>query len=266
MATELSHIGPGMLVVHQDYHNLESFYYILLTICLLYDDPGKLKPTKMLSRCFDPFFAITQPSTLKVVTIQSDFSWTMLMVLYISPYFRPLIPLLEKICKELILPIKLQGGVLQANHNFTHDKFIDGVVTVLAELPDKYWIPRESHTGKVLVPPQSSSTSTAGLIPSTGSTTPSTVLPGNPLLWLPLIQILGTSSTSSSKCCLENKDKSGSQLPKQCSPVGETTHLLSMGVSGSGSVVLLSPAIGWTKVDIPSSPRQTIHHPPSAPL
>ena len=220
----------------------------------------------MLSHCFDPFFAVMQPSTLKVVTIQSNFSWTTLMVPYISPYFRPLIPLLEKIRKELILPIKLQGGVLQANRNFTHDKFIDGVVTVLAELLDKYWVLRESHTGKVLVPPQSSSTSTAGSIPSTGSTTPSTVLPGNPLPRLPLIWIPGTSSTSSSKCRLENEDESGSQLLKQRSPVGETTHPPSVGASGSGSVVVLSPAISWTKIDIPSSPRQTIHHPPSAPL
>ena len=157
-------------------------------------------------------------------------------------------------------------GVLQANRDFTHDKFIDGVVTVLVELLDKYWVPRESHTGKVLVPPQSSSTSTAGSIPSTGSTTPSTVLPGNPLPRLPLIRIPGTSSTSSSKRRLENEDKSGSRLPKRRSPVGETTHPPSAGASGSGSVVVPSPAISWTKIDIPSSPHQTIHHPPSAPL
>ncbi|KAF8440257.1 hypothetical protein L210DRAFT_802559, partial [Boletus edulis BED1] len=144
MATELSHIGPRTPVVHRDYHDLESFYYILLAICLLYDEPDKLKPAKTLSRCFDPYFAITQPSTLKVVTIQSDFGWTMLMITYISPYFQPLIPLLEKICKELILPIKLQGGALQANRDFTHDDFIDGIAMVLAELPDKYWVPRES--------------------------------------------------------------------------------------------------------------------------
>ena len=105
MAAKLSHIGPGKPMVHEAHNNLESFFYILLAICLLYDNPSCLKPTKDLAKCFDPFFAITQPSTLKTVTIQSTFGWTALMIPYISPYFWPLIPLLKKVRKELILPI-----------------------------------------------------------------------------------------------------------------------------------------------------------------
>ena len=80
MAAELSHIGPGKPVVHQGHHDLESFFYILLTICLLYNDPGRLKPPKVLAHCFDPYFAIMHPSTLKVIAIQSNFGWTGLIL------------------------------------------------------------------------------------------------------------------------------------------------------------------------------------------
>ncbi|KAI9457678.1 hypothetical protein HD554DRAFT_1765025 [Boletus coccyginus] len=80
MAAELSHIEPGKPVAHEAHHDLESFFYILLGICLLYDNPGRLKPAKDLAECFDPFFAVTQPSTLKTVTIQSNLGWTALMI------------------------------------------------------------------------------------------------------------------------------------------------------------------------------------------
>ncbi|KAF8545761.1 hypothetical protein OG21DRAFT_1491948, partial [Imleria badia] len=136
MAAELSHIGPGTPVVHQSHHDLESFFYILLAICLLYDDPGKLKHHKVLAQCFDPFFAVMRPSTLKVVTVQSDFGWTALMLPHISQYFRPLIPLLEKIWEKLILPIKFQGDELKVNREFTHDDLIDASVVHLKYNPD----------------------------------------------------------------------------------------------------------------------------------
>ena len=40
MAAKLSHIGPRKSVVHEAHHDLELFFYILLTICFLYDNPG----------------------------------------------------------------------------------------------------------------------------------------------------------------------------------------------------------------------------------
>ena len=213
MAAELSHVGPGTAVVHQAHHDLESFFYILLAVCLLYNKPGKPKPAKVLFKCFDPFFTVTQPSTLKVITIQSNFSWTMLMVPYISSYFQPLIPLLEKIQKQLVLPIKLQAGNLQANRDFTHNDFIDAIITVLANLLVNSWVLKMPNTRKGTVQ-QSSSMSSSSSIPVTPSTAPSMVLPEVPLPWLPMIQMPGASSTSSSKCRLENEDKSGSQLLK----------------------------------------------------
>ncbi|KAG6374959.1 hypothetical protein JVT61DRAFT_3716 [Boletus reticuloceps] len=159
MAAELSHIGPGTPVVHQGHHDLESFFYILLAICLLYNDPGRLKPPKVLAYCFDPYFAIPRPSTLKVTTVQSDFGWTRLILPHVFPYFQPLIPLLKKIREELILPIKFQGDKLRMNCWFTHDDFVDAIVMVLSKLPNNYWVAKEPNRTADTVP-QNTLTST----------------------------------------------------------------------------------------------------------
>ena len=243
MATELSYISPGTLVVHQEHHDLESFFYILLAVCLLYDKPNKLKPPKVLSQCFNPLFTVTQPSTLKVVTIQSDFGWTALM-LYIAPYFQPLFPLLEKIHKELILPIRLQNGVIQANHSFTHNLFIDAIVMVLAKLLESHWVPKGSGTWKAPIL-QTSTTLSASSIP--GANRFSSILPSGPLPRLPLIRMPGASSTNS-KRCHENEDESGSRLPKRRSPAVGATD-----ASCSGNVDVLSPtgsasSTPWTNI------------------
>ncbi|KAF8432099.1 hypothetical protein L210DRAFT_3650583 [Boletus edulis BED1] len=105
MAAELTLVGPGVPVP---------------------------KPAKVLAQCFDPFFAVTQPSIYKTLAIQSDVGWTALMIPHISPYFQPLIALLEDIRRELILPIKLDGKKLQANRSFSHDNFIDAIIMMLS--------------------------------------------------------------------------------------------------------------------------------------
>ena len=253
MATELSHIGPGKLVVHEAHHNLESFFYILLAICLLYDNPGRLKPTKVLAKCFGPFFAVTQPSTLKTVTVQSNFSWTALMIPYVSPHFRPLIPLLEKVWKELILPIEWHGDKVQVNGDFTHDDFIDSIITTLSKLPDSCWLSREqinsSSTAAVL---QGSSTSSCITPPHTTSTVSPSCgifrLSGDSLQWVPPIQIPGTSSASSSKRHFKNELTSDSRLAKRRSPVSGAGD---RSVSGSRSTdsEVSSTVVSWVNVD-----------------
>ncbi|KAF8548783.1 hypothetical protein OG21DRAFT_1526253 [Imleria badia] len=138
MATELSYIGPRTPVEHQAHHDLKSFFYILLAICLLYDEPGKVKPPKVLTVCFNPFFSVMHPSTLKTVTVQSPFGWTALMLPYISQYFQSIIPLLQKIQDQLIMPIQLQGKTVSTNEQFTHDDFIDSIVVMLFRLWKPY--------------------------------------------------------------------------------------------------------------------------------
>ncbi|KAG6372389.1 hypothetical protein JVT61DRAFT_7854 [Boletus reticuloceps] len=124
MATELSYRVPGIPVVHQPHHDLESFFYILIVICLMYDIPNVTKPPKKLAECFDPLFAISEPSIAKTLNIQSDFSWTLIVLSNISQYFQPLVPLLEHLRCELILPIRLKNNTFQTNPNFTHSMSI----------------------------------------------------------------------------------------------------------------------------------------------
>ncbi|KAI6103243.1 hypothetical protein EV401DRAFT_2079645 [Pisolithus croceorrhizus] len=141
MATELSHTVPGTLVVHQPHHDLESFFYILVTICLLYDMPGTTKPPKMLTECFNLLFTISQPSVAKTLTIQSGFGWSALILPHISSYFQPLIPLLEELQQELLLPIRLENGIVQPSSGFMHHMFIEVMVKMLTRLLDSSWIP-----------------------------------------------------------------------------------------------------------------------------
>ena len=40
MSAQLVMAGPGQPVVHNALHDLESFFYVLLGICILYDGPS----------------------------------------------------------------------------------------------------------------------------------------------------------------------------------------------------------------------------------
>ncbi|KAI6010051.1 hypothetical protein PISMIDRAFT_120450 [Pisolithus microcarpus 441] len=191
MATELSHTVPGTPVVHQPHHDLESFFYILVTICLLYDTPSTTKPPKKLAKCFNPLFAISQPSIVKTLTIQSGFSWSAFILPYISLYFRPLIPLLEELWQELLLPIKLENGTVQPSSGFMHHMFIEVMVKMLTQLLDSSWIPY----------PKDSSISTLTCCSSTSSTAlppivTTALLSSDSLSCHSPLQMTGTSSGS----------------------------------------------------------------------
>ncbi|KAF8124294.1 hypothetical protein EV363DRAFT_1299830 [Boletus edulis] len=232
MAAELALVGPGVLVP---------------------------KPAKVLAQCFDPFFAVTQPSIYKTLAIQSDVGWTALMIPHISPYFQPLIALLEDIWRELILPIKLDGKKLQANWNFSHDNFIDAIVMMLSNLPESYWLAKAAKKGLTIVP-QSMDTSSAASISSMSSptwslptsvdvVTLSLVLSSGHLARLPLIHALGSSSRSSSKRrseALDANSRSGKRRPQ------DGQFLTGTSTSRSGGFDVSSTA-SWAKVDIPRS-------------
>ncbi|KAI6126534.1 hypothetical protein F5141DRAFT_1209795 [Pisolithus sp. B1] len=203
MATELSHTVPGTPVVHQPHHDLESFFYILIAICLLYDTPGTTKPPKTLTECFDPLFAISQPSVAKTLTIQSGFGWSTLILPHISSYFQPLIPLLEELWQELLLPIRLENGIVQPSSGFMHHMFIEVMVKMLARLPDSSWIPYPKDLSASTVT-HCSSTSSTTLLPPIVTTMllSSDSLSHHSLLWM-----TGTSSRSAGiKCPLDGED------------------------------------------------------------
>ncbi|KAI6124966.1 hypothetical protein EV401DRAFT_2068547 [Pisolithus croceorrhizus] len=216
MATELSCMVPGTPVVHQPHHDLESFFYILVTICLLYDMPGTTKPPKMLTECFDPLFAISQPSIAKTLTIQSGFGWSALILPHISSYFQPLIPLLEELWQELLLPIRLENGIVQPSSGFTHHMFIKVMVKMLARLPDSSWIPYPKDLSASTVTCHSSTSSTSIAASHCHHLHYCLVIASHvtPLLWM-----TGTSSGSAGiKCPLDGEDDvSNPRGKKQCS-------------------------------------------------
>ena len=217
MVAQLSHVGPRTPVLHQAHHDLKSFFYILLMICLLYDNPGQPKPAKVLAKCFDPFFTVTQPSILKTITVQSNFGWTAVMIPHISSYFQPVIPLLEKIRQELIIPIRQEGDKIHANQKFLQDDFIDAIVTTLSELPDSCWLAKEVKKGLVTIPQSGSTSSAASIAPQSPSVwsfppsynllSPMFTLSNDPLPWLPPIHTSSRlSSQSNPKCCHRSQD------------------------------------------------------------
>jgi hypothetical protein len=134
----------------------------------MYDTPNATKPWKKLAQCFDPLFTISEPSILKTLNIQSEFGWMAVILPNISQYFQPLIPLLEHLRCELILPIKLEHGVIQTNSSFTHQTFISAMVKTLAKLPESSWRPTRREGGVTIVAEthRSSTSNTAMLPPS----------------------------------------------------------------------------------------------------
>ena len=127
--------GPGQPVVHDALHNLESFFYVLIGICVLYDRPLKQKSENDLAKCYDKFFNTFKPSILKTITIQSDLTWAPFIVKHIHPSFESVIPLLTLLQAEIILPLATnEQGHFYRKTSCNHDIFIKHIVTILSEL------------------------------------------------------------------------------------------------------------------------------------
>ena len=105
MSAQLVMVGTGQPVIHKLIHDLESFFYILVSICVLLDGPYKLKCDKDLVQCFDKYFNTFDPSVLKMITIQLDLTWKLLILQHILTYFEPLIDLLTSLHDAIIVPL-----------------------------------------------------------------------------------------------------------------------------------------------------------------
>ena len=140
MAAELSHIGPGEPIDHKPAHDLESFFYVLVGMCLLFQELKTLKSDEELAVCFDLLFAVFRPTLQKTLIVQLDFGWTMLILPNIASYFQPIIPLLTFICKEFILSIKMDdNGRFGSNPKFTHNTFLTAITSTLVTLQATHW-------------------------------------------------------------------------------------------------------------------------------
>ncbi|KAF8432110.1 hypothetical protein L210DRAFT_865024 [Boletus edulis BED1] len=65
MSSELVMARPNQPVIHNELHDLESFFNVLIDISIQYDEPSKLKPDRELQNCFDKLFNTTELSILK---------------------------------------------------------------------------------------------------------------------------------------------------------------------------------------------------------
>ena len=139
MAAELVMIGPGKPVSHAARHDLESFFYMLLGICVLFDEPHKCKPKNKLSQCFDIYFNTFEPSLLKTIMIQSRLGWSANILLHLSPYFQPLIPFLNTLCEAIVLPMDFLHNQFSTSHLITHNAILKALLDALCTLEADSW-------------------------------------------------------------------------------------------------------------------------------
>lgn len=140
MAAQLVMAGAGQPVVHDPTHDLESFFYVLVGVCVLLDGPYKPKSDNDLAQCFDKYFNTFEPSVLKTITIQSDLTWKPFILQHISDYFKPLINLLTYLRNAIIVPLSADDrGNVSRKTPFTHDMFIAAIVQTLSELGPDAW-------------------------------------------------------------------------------------------------------------------------------
>ncbi|KAF8134591.1 hypothetical protein EV363DRAFT_1323928 [Boletus edulis] len=125
-------------------HDLESFFYVLLGFCLLYDEPYKVKSDEELSQCYDLLFNKSSPSLDKTTIIQSSFGWTTIILPFISQYFKPLVPLLQNLRENITMPLSLVGGEFHTG-NVTHDEVVGYLLAALDTLDDHHWVPHDTN-------------------------------------------------------------------------------------------------------------------------
>jgi hypothetical protein len=151
MAAELIMSGPGKPVIHTAAHDLESLFYVLLGICVLFHSPYTPKSDQELEPCFDKYFNTYSPNLLKTMIIQSKVGWLREFCNNISPYFKPLVPLLNSLRKIIILPIddcdsespdsesSDSESPSEPPHPVTHFQVLQALEKALASLPDECW-------------------------------------------------------------------------------------------------------------------------------
>lgn len=144
MSAQLVMAGPGQPVVHNSLHDLESFFYVLVGICVLFKGPSTFKTEAELEDCFDKFFNTYEPDVLKTLVIQSDLTWFPLVMKHIHPYFESVIPLLSRLRAEIVLPLAMnEREEFYRKTPCNHATFIKHIITALSELQPKDWAVEE---------------------------------------------------------------------------------------------------------------------------
>jgi len=160
MSAELVMAGPGQPVIHNSVHNLESCFYVLLSIFVLLDEPYKPKSDEELAQCFNTF----KPSILKTITIQADLTWESLILQRISPYFEPAIDFLIHLRHAIVSPLYVNHyGKFHRRAPFSHNEFIITIIDTLSGLNADTWVPRSHPNGDRLANQEAHSSGSFGL-------------------------------------------------------------------------------------------------------
>ena len=142
MSAELVMAGPKQPVVHDSLHDLESFFYVLVRLCVLFEQPGQVKPDDTLAKCFDKLFNTFKPSVLKTIIIQSDLTWHPSVLNHILLYFHPVIPFLENLRREIVIPMYTDTkGTFHHKTPFDYTSIILHIIMALGNLPSNAWGP-----------------------------------------------------------------------------------------------------------------------------
>ena len=107
---------------------------------MLFDAPHRIKPESELSQCFDLYFNTFKPTLLKTIMIQSQFGWSFNILRHISPYFQPLIPLLNTLRERIILPIDFKDNSFHTGGPIMHDKISKALIEALCDINDEGWV------------------------------------------------------------------------------------------------------------------------------
>ena len=102
-----------------------SFTCLLEYVCVLYSELSKQKTEDEHAECYDELFNTVKLSILKTLTIQSNLTWFPKVVKHISPYFQPVISLLNNLQNDIILPMFTdKEGNFHCRTPFDHDTII----------------------------------------------------------------------------------------------------------------------------------------------
>jgi len=149
MAAELVMIGPTRPVMHVPYHDLESIFYVLVRISVLYDEPYKPKTEDELSQCFNIYFNTHHPSVQKTFMIQSELGWLSNICERFSGYFKPLSSLFDTFHEKIVLPMTYFNGSFRQRSGttpITHDEMAKYLIDMLYNLPDEAWVTKQQPT------------------------------------------------------------------------------------------------------------------------
>lgn len=91
-------------------------------------------------KCFNTYFNSFYPSIVKTTMIQSNLGWSAEILLHITSYFWPLIPLLNTLREKIIVPMSFSNGQFSTGTDpVTHIFMLTVLLKALCDLEEDKW-------------------------------------------------------------------------------------------------------------------------------